>query len=111
MTPARTATASGILVRGGTLILALGLVTLASENTSAFPFFNRYYKILNLRTFNPSLFCSKADCESHASDVNIWGQVTGWSRLGPALDTPLRLSEHFAPRRMPQSMLIVPSRC
>ena len=82
MTPG-TATASGILVRGGALIVALGLVTLASENTSAFPFFNRYYKILNLRTFNTELLCSKTDCESHASDVNIRGQVTGWSRLGP----------------------------
>jgi probable HAF family extracellular repeat protein len=83
MMTARTATASGILERGGALIVALGLVTLASENTSAFPFFNRYYKILNLRTFNPSYFCSKADCESHASDVNIHGQVTGWSRGRP----------------------------
>ena len=88
MTTIRTAIASGILVRGGALIVALGVVTLASENTSAFPFFNRYYKILNLRTFNADLLCSKTDCESHASDVNTWGQVTGWSRLDPALDTP-----------------------
>ena len=87
MTTVRAAIASGSLVREVALIVALGLVALASENTSAFPFFNRYYKILNLRTFNADLLCPKTDCESHASDVNSWGQVTGWSRLDPALDT------------------------
>jgi hypothetical protein len=86
MTTVRTAIASGILAHA--LIVALGLATLAGQDTSAFPYSNRYYKILNLRTFNADLLCSKTDCESHASDVNTWGQVTGWSRLDPALDTP-----------------------
>ncbi len=85
---ARTVAASGILTRGGALIVALGLVTLASEKTPTLAASNQItgtlaYKILNLRTPNPWYFCPEADCESHASDVNILGQVTGWSRLGP----------------------------
>ncbi len=79
---ARTAAASGMVVRGCALIVALGLATLARETTPASAAYNPYYTILNLRTFHVSSFCSEEDCESHATDVNNWGQVTGWSRLG-----------------------------
>ncbi len=97
---ARTATASRVSVRGCALIVALGIVTFPGETTRASAFrvatmldlergqkavdlLKPYYKILNLGTFNASSLCSPAECESHASDVNNLGQVTGWSRLGP----------------------------
>ena len=70
-----------MLGRGGALMVALGVAMLAGEKTpAAAP--NPYYKILNLGTFHASAYCSQAVCESHASDVNIWGQTVGWSRVG-----------------------------